>query len=101
MPPLYPQSLYLASALMRAMWSRGAAAAELATPPLGEEALRPPASCKPHHNSSSEASVSMDQTNSDDDPVSQGCFVMLRVHLGYLTVVRSFIYSSKYGQDGQ
>ncbi|CAG9106075.1 unnamed protein product [Plutella xylostella] len=53
------------------MWSRGAAAAELATPPLGEEALRPPASCKPHHNSSSEASVSMDQTNSDDDPCEE------------------------------
>ncbi|XP_028171395.1 ubiquitin carboxyl-terminal hydrolase puf [Ostrinia furnacalis] len=73
------QSLYLASALMRAMWSRGGCAgagAGAGTPPaLGAgppEPLRQPAPpCKPHHNSSSEASVSMDQTNSDDDPCEE------------------------------
>ncbi|XP_075983253.1 ubiquitinyl hydrolase 1 puf [Anticarsia gemmatalis] len=71
------QSLYLASALMRAMWSRGggggAGAGAGTPPPLADEPpLRPPQpSCKPHHNSSSEASVSMDQTNSDDDPCEE------------------------------
>lgn len=60
---------------MRAMWSRGSGGiqAGAGTPPAlaDEPPLRPPQpSCKPHHNSSSEASVSMDQTNSDDDPVS-------------------------------
>ncbi|XP_049877741.1 ubiquitin carboxyl-terminal hydrolase puf [Pectinophora gossypiella] len=70
------QSLYLASALMRAMWARcggaGGAAGACRTPPPLEPALRhaPPA-CKPIHNSSSEASVSMDQTNSDDDPCEE------------------------------
>ncbi|KAM3962482.1 LOW QUALITY PROTEIN: ubiquitinyl hydrolase 1 puf [Aphomia sociella] len=73
------QSLYLASALMRAMWSRGGvggvggSGAALATPPPlpDEPPLRQPPPCKPHHNSSSEASVSMDQTNSDDDPCEE------------------------------
>ncbi|XP_060805071.1 ubiquitin carboxyl-terminal hydrolase puf isoform X2 [Amyelois transitella] len=68
------QSLYLASALMRAMWSRGSGGgATLSTPPpLEDAALRQPQPpCKPHHNSSSEASVSMDQTNSDDDPCEE------------------------------
>lgn len=80
------QSLFLASALMRAMWSRGglgglpgalggagaAGGAGAGTPPLADETplRQPPPACKPIHNSSSEASVSMDQTNSDDDPVS-------------------------------
>lgn len=80
------QSLFLASALMRAMWSRGGlggmpgalggpgpvGGAGAGTPPLADEAplRQPPPACKPIHNSSSEASVSMDQTNSDDDPVS-------------------------------
>ncbi|KAL4703264.1 hypothetical protein ACJJTC_009239, partial [Scirpophaga incertulas] len=74
------QSLYLASALMRAMWSRGSgagagglgagAALGAAASPAGEP-LRPAPACKPHHNSSSEASVSMDQTNSDDDPCEE------------------------------
>ncbi|CAB3248888.1 unnamed protein product [Arctia plantaginis] len=70
------QSLYLASALMRAMWSRGSGGVQAGagTPPAlaDEPPLRPPQpSCKPHHNSSSEASVSMDQTNSDDDPCEE------------------------------
>ncbi|XP_061722090.1 ubiquitin carboxyl-terminal hydrolase puf [Cydia pomonella] len=60
------QSLYLASALMRAMWSRGAAGA--GTPPPEDARLKP--ACKPGH-SSSEASVSMEQTNSDDDPCEE------------------------------
>lgn len=71
---------------MRAMWSRGGlgglpgslggagavGSAGAGTPPLADEAplRQPPPACKPIHNSSSEASVSMDQTNSDDDPVS-------------------------------
>ncbi|CAH0594132.1 unnamed protein product [Chrysodeixis includens] len=66
------QSLYLASALMRALWSRGAGAGAGTPAPAEDAPLRPPQpSCKPHHNSSSEASVSMDQTNSDDDPCEE------------------------------
>ncbi|XP_068619314.1 ubiquitin carboxyl-terminal hydrolase puf [Battus philenor] len=64
------QSLYLASALMRAMWARGGGGA-LGSPPPPDEPRQPPPVCKPHHNSSSEASVSMDQTNSDDDPCEE------------------------------
>ncbi|XP_047514444.1 ubiquitin carboxyl-terminal hydrolase puf isoform X2 [Pieris napi] len=63
------QSLYLASALMRAMWSRGRAGVSVNSP-VGEPARLPPPACKPHR-SSSEASVSMDQTNSDDDPCEE------------------------------
>ncbi|RVE55279.1 hypothetical protein evm_000177 [Chilo suppressalis] len=79
------QSLYLASALMRAMWSRGTGAgsggsgagagasggAGAGAGSPAAEPLRPAPACKPHHNSSSEASVSMDQTNSDDDPCEE------------------------------
>ncbi|CAG4931724.1 unnamed protein product [Parnassius apollo] len=64
------QSLYLASALMRAMWARGGGGS-LGSPPPPDEPRQPPPACKPHHNSSSEASVSMDQTNSDDDPCEE------------------------------
>ncbi|XP_069360601.1 ubiquitin carboxyl-terminal hydrolase puf isoform X3 [Maniola hyperantus] len=64
------QSLYLASALMRAMWARGGCGAGAASPAPEPPRLAPPA-CKPHHRSSSEASVSMDQTNSDDDPCEE------------------------------
>lgn len=86
------QSLFLASALMRAMWSRGGlgglpsalggagavGGAGAGTPPLADEAplRQPPPTCKPIHNSSSEASVSMDQTNSDDDPVSMHSYTL-------------------------
>ncbi|XP_047537193.1 ubiquitin carboxyl-terminal hydrolase puf isoform X2 [Vanessa atalanta] len=62
------QSLYLASALMRAMWARGGCGA--GSPAPEPPRLAPPV-CKPHHRSSSEASVSMDQTNSDDDPCEE------------------------------
>lgn len=71
---------------MRAMWSRGGlgglpgalgaagvvGVVGAGSPPMVDEAQlrQPPPACKPIHNSSSEASVSMDQTNSDDDPVS-------------------------------
>ncbi|VVC94832.1 unnamed protein product [Leptidea sinapis] len=62
------QSLYLASALMRAMWSRGRTGVSGGvSSPVGEPPRLPPPACKPHR-SSSEASVSMDQTNSDEDP---------------------------------
>ncbi|XP_037876167.1 ubiquitin carboxyl-terminal hydrolase puf isoform X2 [Bombyx mori] len=61
------QSLYLASALTRAMWSRGSGGAS----PALDEPRVPPPPCKPPHRSSSEASVSMDQTNSDDDPCEE------------------------------
>ncbi|KAG6460492.1 hypothetical protein O3G_MSEX012016 [Manduca sexta] len=63
------QSLYLASALTRAMWSRGGGCGGGGSP--GEEPRAPPPACKPPHRSSSEASVSMDQTNSDDDPCEE------------------------------
>lgn len=69
---------------MRAMWSRGTGLTGVGTPPpLAEDpALRPPQpACKPHHNSSSEASVSMDQTNSDDDPVSLYLSGNMKCHL--------------------
>ncbi|XP_072930018.1 ubiquitin carboxyl-terminal hydrolase puf isoform X2 [Epargyreus clarus] len=62
------QSLYLASALTRAMWARGGCGGASPAPDAPRAAA--PA-CKPHHNSSSEASVSMDQTNSDDDPCEE------------------------------
>ncbi|KAJ2953274.1 hypothetical protein O0L34_g854 [Tuta absoluta] len=70
------QSLYLASALMRAMWSRGGVGASAGAgtpPPLPDDPplRQPPPVCKPIHNSSSENSVSMDQTNSDDDPCEE------------------------------
>lgn len=62
------QSLYLASALMRTMWSRGTAlGVPLATPPP----LNAITSNKTRPHSSSEASVSMDQSNSDDDPCEE------------------------------
>ncbi|XP_050671951.1 ubiquitin carboxyl-terminal hydrolase puf [Leptidea sinapis] len=65
------QSLYLASALMRAMWSRGRTGVSGGvSSPVGEPPRLPPPACKPHR-SSSEASVSMDQTNSDEDPCEE------------------------------
>lgn len=48
------------------MWARGGCGGNSPAP---EPPRLAPAICKPHHRSSSEASVSMDQTNSDDDPV--------------------------------
>ncbi|XP_041969100.1 ubiquitin carboxyl-terminal hydrolase puf [Aricia agestis] len=65
------QSLYLASALMRAMWARGGCGAGGSPAPEPPPPRLAPPTGKPHHRSSSEASVSMDQTNSDDDPCEE------------------------------